>query len=540
MIKMIQSAIDYSIGFISGERMEMTVPSSFRTMIQNIIFYGSSAVSFGKKFLYSQDPQDNIEKISSAVKPFIQDSDSSAYSEEVVRSKASQEIRAETVKKFPQFNGYKTRCSINGDPVVITGITKRPSNLWFEALNIPTTLPASRQLFALQCDPALLRCHLEKMAKTVPDQLISFSAQGKSAQATINGVHFQAIEDLTEVYGSSVYQMTYKELWEMINSQEIFLADSFPLSLYQAMKAAMLKDRVVVLPGNDHNPILLAELKKSSKYPHLSAVLQELEKNPSQYGLDSKHARKLLGMTIYQLGSLVVKREDYRVFTDEHGCILDRKPNQEDAIRLINACGIRGLSRSPPLYHRTTIQSMFKTAFYAAEKGMIIVPAVGLGVWKGDPEIYWESFLDAILESDVSFDRIYVNPGHQKSPYGNYQGCSGEEFAMILKKYKDRYTPGSEERKKLDKIHNVYDMKTDIMQLARLLKIAEPTTVVSLLNASDPDVTFGFHVGEYVNNVPHVATTEENYTAIGSNGLLFEQLTDVHNPTQERVHTCSS
>jgi hypothetical protein len=55
-----------------------------------------------------------------------------------------------------------------------------------------------------------------------------------------------------------------------------------------------------------------------------------------------------------------------------------------------------------------------------------------------------------------------------------------------------------------------------------------PDRVVSLLNASDPDVTLGFHVGEYVNNFPHCSTTEENYTAIGTNGLCFEDISGVH------------
>ncbi len=51
--------------------------------------------------------------------------------------------------------------------------------------------------------------------------------------------------------------------------------------------------------------------------------------------------------------------------------------------------------------------------------------------------------------------------------------------------------------------------------------------LLPFFNASDPDVTLGNHVGEYVNNLDHPPTTEENYTALGTNGLCFEYLSSV-------------
>ena len=67
-----------------------------------------------------------------------------------------------------------------------------------------------------------------------------------------------------------------------------------------------------------------------------------------------------------------------------------------------------------------------------------------------------------------------------------------------------------------------------MLQLAHNLKQVNPNTIVSVVNASDPDVTLGNHVGEYTNNQPHpAATTEENYTAIGTNGLCFGVITGV-------------
>jgi hypothetical protein len=44
------------------------------------------------------------------------------------------------------------------------------------------------------------------------------------------------------------------------------------------------------------------------------------------------------------------------------------------------------------------------------------------------------------------------------------------------------------------------------------------------------------HVGEYTNNCPHRAsTTEEHYTAVGSNGLCFETITGVHKDPEHVV-----
>ena len=59
------------------------------------------------------------------------------------------------------------------------------------------------------------------------------------------------------------------------------------------------------------------------------------------------------------------------------------------------------------------------------------------------------------------------------------------------------------------------------------MKEANPDKTVALFNASDPDVTLGDHVGEYVNNMGSAPTTEENYAAAGTSGLGFEGITRV-------------
>ena len=454
------------------------------------------------------------------------------------KSRFSPQEREQAVAGAPQFKSYQTTYQIKDESVVLTGLTKRPSNLWLEALGLKTTLPGSDQLFALQHNQPDLYCHFKKMALEKPNEVVSFSAKGKTAQATLNGNSFEIIDDLSTVYGDAVYQMTYKEIWKMLQSQEIFLSEFFPVKLYTALKEAMNKDRIVQLPkSKDDDPMSLSKLKDSEEYPTVSSLLKNVEKDPLAYGLDETSVKTFFDPSIDQLASLVVKREDFRVFVDENIRILPRSPNQNDAIRLINACGIQESYWIPFPQAKTLIQSMFDTSLRAAEKGILIAPAIGMGVWSGDPELYWTAFLDAVIESDIPLEAIYVNPRHQESPVGIYEGAAGEEFQQILQSYLDKHKHHPNALAKLSKIKNLYHSKQDVIQLARHLKLADPNTIVSVINASDPDVTLGFHVGEYTNDLPHTSTTEENYTAMGTNGLFFEGVTNVHDPKSNRINS---
>lgn len=122
------------------------------------------------------------------------------------------------------------------------------------------------------------------------------------------------------------------------------------------------------------------------------------------------------------------------------------------------------------------------------------------------------------------FEKIFVNPS-----------AAGEDLHQLLQ---ERIEIARKEGSRsvianLEKIFNLHDFGTDVVQLAQNLKELNPDKIVSLVNASDPDVTLGNHVGEYVNNWPHIHTTEENYTAMGSNGLCFESITGVlENPAR--------
>lgn len=242
--------------------------------------------------------------------------------------------------------------------------------------------------------------------------------------------------------------------------------------------------------------------------------------------------------TLYQIGSMVVKTEDYRIFADGKGHILERNIGQKDAIRLINACGIRGVHRdeTPQKFNKGIMKETFKTALNAAESGISLFPAVGMGVWGGNPDLYWPAFLDAVISSENRLEAICVNPRHRslwkdkltRLKSHETGGLDGNEFQIYLDDYKKHYADNHEAIFKLNKIVNLYHKKTDLLQLAYNFKKAFPEKIISLFNASDPDVTLGYHVTEYMNNLLHVDTTEENYGALGTSGLLFETITGVH------------
>lgn len=97
----------------------------------------------------------------------------------LAKTKRCREEREQVVANTPKFNGYQTTYRINGQPVVITGMTIRPSNLWFDALKIKTTLPGSGDLFSLQHKHSDIRRHIQKMALEKPDEVVSFSAKEK-------------------------------------------------------------------------------------------------------------------------------------------------------------------------------------------------------------------------------------------------------------------------------------------------------------------------------------------------------------------------
>ena len=418
----------------------------------------------------------------------------------------------------------------------------RPSNLFFAALfegtEITTTLPGSKELFAFSAEHEVIRAHLEQS----PEAEVAFSACGTPGYVVLNKKKV-AVADLSELYGDKTYAISHQELLNILESQRIYTSSLLPLQFYADLKKAMKADEIITLPGKDLAPVLLKEMRNDAKHPEIGKFLAEVEENPQNYGFSNpEHLEMLMGLTLYQIGAMVVKTEDFHIFMDGHGKIIERQTGEKDAIRLINACGIRGIAASPREHNKQIMTETFHTAFVGAENGIVICPAVGIGVWRGNPDLYWRALLDGYLSSPDTFDAVYVNPGHQKTSHGKYAGVSGEEFQLILNDYIARAQTDQEDESlaKLLKIHNLFDSKKDVVQLAHNLKKAFPDTTVSLLNASDPDVTLGYHVGEYVNNMPHTYTTEENYTAMGTNGLCFEGITGVHEDPSRLFHVNST
>lgn len=435
-----------------------------------------------------------------------------------------QEQLLKAIQETPSFVNYK----VGGH--ALTAYTLRPANLFFGTLfkgsGIRTTLPGSYKLFAFEAPHAQVKEFLRNKATNDPDGLVSFSAEGIHGGVMVGSALYW-IENLADVYGKNTYRISYKEIQDTLDSQKIYLSPLLPKPFYAGLKKAMREDAMVILPGNDRDPQFLKDLRN-----HCGAFIRQVRENPLAFGFTTpEHFDEFSQMTLYQIGSMVVKIEDYRILADGSGNILERNAGEQDQVRLINACGIRGVNsvNTPAQFNRRIMQETFRTALYAAGSGMTLFPAVGMGVWAGDPDLYWKAFLDAVVNSEDSIEVIAVHPGHKPTPFGVFKGRTGEEFEFLLNEYKKRYKDNPATMARLGKIFNLHKYNSDLLQLARILKKHFPDKDISIFNASDPDVTLGYHVGEYTNNLPHGAsTTEEHYTALGTNGLCFEDITSVH------------
>lgn len=445
---------------------------------------------------------------------------------EIVEHLSFEEKIISTVKKSPRFDEYKIAKGTKFE-TILTGAALRPANLFFQQLfkgtPITTTLPESEKLFAFS-DPEAVRKHIFSHK---PTDIVSFSAKGIKSKVIKEDDEAVFVSDLKTIYGEKTYRISYGEIQSTLESQKIYLSSSLPINFYLGLKKAMIHDGIVTLPGDDDTPRVLRYLNTKN----CKAFLEEAKNNFKELGFQTEEDLNfLLDLTLYQLGSMVVKTEDFHIFMDSNGHIIERKPGKKDSIQLINACGIRGIKNRDSVINKKIMTETFTLALSAAKNGIVIIPAVGMGVWGGDPNIYWRAFLDALLLSGKELKQVFINPGHQQTQYGPYRRCTGNELETIIGENIEKCKKEHDEEgvKQLSKIVNLYDQKTDIVHLAYNLKEAFPDEIISLFNASDPDVTLGNHVGEYVNNCPHNSTTEENYTAMGTNGLCFEQITKVH------------
>lgn len=459
---------------------------------------------------------------------------------------------AHVIRDTDQFASYMlTPANEQVSPVKLTGVSIRPSNLFFRALGFKTTMPGEG-LFAFKSSSNEIRKEINEKNS---QQVVEFSANklpGKTYMRSSSGeiVVRENVQDLADIYGSNTYRISYGEIQEMLQSQKIYMSSLLPMEFYIAFKKASLLDanslHDCTLPGDDHYPVTLSTLPLNNV--NLIKLYQNVKNNPKAYGFASQQEFNTFSeQTLYQIGSMVVKTEDYRIFADGKGHILERNAGQKDAIRLINACGIRGIhsAATPSKFNKNIMKETFRTALNAAENGISLFPAVGMGIWGGNPDLYWPAFFDAVISSENQLEAICVNPRHRgiwKNKFTRLQshevgGLDGNEFQTYFDQYKKNYANDPIALSKLNKIVNLYDQKTDLLQLAYNLKKIFPEKTISIFNASDPDVTLGYHVTEYMNNLLHADTTEENYGALGSSGLLFETITGVHEDPKRLIQT---
>lgn len=425
------------------------------------------------------------------------------------------------IRKTPPFQGYV----IPGTATKVTSVAKRPANFFFDALlgRNTTTLPGSGELFRINSpwEASWKICNLGDSAE------IAFSANDPAGPS---------------VFGDKTYRLSGREIKKLLQSQKIYVSPLIPKNFCLGLKNALHADNIKLLPSSDYRPTLMSE----NISPTVNAFLREVERNPSNYGFVNNGVMltfaEIKNLTLYQVGAMIVKSEDYYCFVDSNYRIEERRPDQKDDILLLNLCGIRGFHKSVNVsgnhnheIDRKIMRHTFETAIKAAGKNAhIVFPAVGMGVWGGSPDVYWRALLDAIVSQGDSVRYVYINPGHQRTPGTRFDGSVGEEFASILKEYQSKFPNNPN----LNKIVNLFHRKTDLLVFAKELKKVLPDEPVALVNASDPDVTLGPDVvGEYVNNLNHAPTTEENYTALGSNGLCFESLSGVRSDPN-RVIQC--
>ena len=299
----------------------------------------------------------------------------------------------------PAFADYRIGQGTPYPNTNLTAVTVRPANLFFDALLGPncTTKPGSGSFSRSRISP---RCRNSTNMSMKPNYAVKneifFYGQAEDVVVFMHKAHSGGIRsedgssnlvsDLADLYGNATYRISGGRNPVDLVSQKIYSAPLLPLEFYRALKDAMDMDRIVILPGNDSAPLKLSALNT----PNCRAFITRFTSIRKNMGLQiHQEWNGLSNLSLYQIGALVVKSEDFRIFLDANGKIRERQPGEQDAIRLINACGIRGIGATPSPMNQPIMTQTFRTALQAAESGFVIFPAVGMGIWGGDPALYW-------------------------------------------------------------------------------------------------------------------------------------------------------
>lgn len=335
----------------------------------------------------------------------------------------------EAVKATPKFESYTFK---GNSTVHLSDIDKRPANLLFDAIfgKDPTTQPGT-QLFAFP-SATKARQHIMGLSN---DTVLSISAKNKTTQLYRRGSDHRLISmgqrDLTTYLGNNTFEISAEELKNLLNSQKVYVSSLIPKEFYLGLKAALFSDGVVTLPADERRVPTLDEILHND-YPEptmwqrwvsgfhsndnnrslyfAKVHLQKVQASPASYGFKDDGRmlsfEELKQLTLYQVGAMIVKSEDYYPLVEEGYRLAPRKVGDKNAITLISASGIRGFFKTNQIagnenheIDRKIMTATFKTALQSIGKGGIaIFPAVGMGIWGGDPDIYWRAFFDAVIE----------------------------------------------------------------------------------------------------------------------------------------------
>lgn len=468
--------------------------------------------------------------------------ESSSTSQSVSNSQRINEGIEEALNATPKFKFYQVtpHTPVPGIPqFTITSVTRRPVNFLFRALGIKANNPGSRGGSTIRFRESFEKVR-EKILGSDDQEVVDVKALSNEKINVFrdrSDSHPQQVDE-REIFGDKVFQIRRGELKDLVNSQQIFLSPTLPREFYLGVQEALKKDNMLELPYNrdqgDREPIYFSDLLKPEvaiPYPNLKAFVASVFDDNAQYGFDEDSFESFRHLTLYEIGAMSVRRQDVKLMVDENLQIRERAPDANDSIRLLDISGIRSFSYSQTTHevHKDIMTNTFKTALQAACGGFLVMPAIGMGVWRGHPEVYWNALFTAVAESEMDFDRIFINPGHQRTYGGQYDGASGGEFAGMLSAFMEN--SNEVQKAKLSKIFNLYDPVNgkDILQLAHQLKVKFPDKTVSIANASDPDDTIGRLTGQYAFNMCHPHTTEENYANLTTSALCFKDITEVNN-----------
>ena len=143
----------------------------------------------------------------------------------------------EALEQTPKFAGYRITLPKGHfcEGIVLTGVNIRPSNLFFSELfkdtDIRTTMPGSGKLFAFNAPHEKIRNYIKQKAEDNA-AIVEFSANEISGYGIIDHRTLK-IADLSCLYGTNTYKISFQEIQNILDSQKIYTSSLLPLPFYR-------------------------------------------------------------------------------------------------------------------------------------------------------------------------------------------------------------------------------------------------------------------------------------------------------------------